>query len=56
MLNITDFWVWLAYVLCLASTVLCVIYGLIMWNRGDEPLKREDVTWASEEKKVEESL
>lgn len=56
MLNIPDPWVWLAYVLCLGSTVLCVVYGLINWNRGDEPVQREDVTWATQEKKVEETL
>jgi len=41
----------LAYVLCLGSTILCVVYGIIMWNKGDEPVKQEDVKWAEEEKK-----
>ena len=56
MLGIDDPYVLLAYLLCLASTVLCVIYGLVNWNRHDEEIKEEDVRWAEEEKKVEADL
>lgn len=57
MLGIDDFWVWSAYLLCLLSTILCVVYGAIMWNRdGDESPTREDVEWASEEDKIGEEL
>ena len=57
MLGIEDTWVILAYILCILSTVLCVVYGIVNWNKGDEPLRQEDVTWAKEEKKdVEEAL
>jgi len=56
MLGIDDPSVWLAYLLCLASTALCVIYGWVNRNRGDEPVEDEDVRWATEEKKVDEGL
>jgi hypothetical protein len=59
LLGIEDKYVAAAYFLCVASTVLCVIYGLIMWNRGGEEAPEqqvEDVRWAQEEKKVEEEL
>lgn len=59
LLGIEDKYVAAAYFLCVASTVLCVIYGLIMWNRGGEEApgqQAEDVHWAQEEKKVEEEL
>ena len=56
MLGIEDTYAWLAYVLCVLSTVLCVAYGLITWNRGDEPIGPEDVQWAEQEKKVENEL
>lgn len=57
MLGITDGWVVAAYVLCVLSTVLCVIYGLVTWNKDDEPVTQEDVDWAKEEKKeIEEAL
>ena len=55
-LGIDDPWVLAAYLLCIASTLLCVIYGIAMRNRGDEPVKPEDVSWVKEEKKVEEEL
>ena len=51
MLGIEDPYIALAYVLCVASGALCVIYGLINWNKGDEPVKAEDVKWAEEEQK-----
>jgi hypothetical protein len=57
MLGIADGWVVLAYLLCILSTLLCVAYGLVNWNKGDEPVKQEDVSWAKEEKEdVEEKL
>ena len=56
MLGIEDPYVWLAYVLCIASAVLCVVYGLINWNRGEEPAEQADAQWAEEEKKVEEEI
>ena len=57
LLGIQDIWVWLAYILSILSTVLCVIYGLINWNKGEEPVKPEDVNWAKEEKnEVEDAV
>jgi hypothetical protein len=56
MLGIEDKGILAAYLLCIASTILCVIYGLINWNRGEEEIKADDVKWAVEEKKVDEEL
>ena len=56
MFGIEDPWVWSAYVLCLASAALCILYGMLNWNRGDETVDPEDVQWAEEEKKVEDEL
>jgi hypothetical protein len=56
-LGIKDPWVWLGYVLSCLSTLLCVVYGLLHWNKGAEPVKQEDVDWAKEEKTdVEDSV
>lgn len=56
-LGIEDPWVVLVYILCILSTLLCVVYGLINWNKGEEPVKKEDVDWAKEEKEeVEDSV
>jgi hypothetical protein len=56
-LGIEDPWVLLAYLLSIASSLLCVFYGIANWNKGDEPVKPEDVQWANEEKtKVEDAI
>lgn len=57
-LGIQDPWVWMAYILCILSTVLCVLWGLFNWNReAGAPEPREEVRhWAEEEQKVEEKL
>jgi hypothetical protein len=56
MLGIEDKGVLTAYLLCIASAILCVIYGFINWNKGDEEVQPDDVKWAAEEKKVEEEI
>ena len=59
MLGINDPWIVAAYLLCIASTVLCVVYGLINWNRGSEKENeqiKEEAGWEEKEKQVEEAL
>lgn len=56
MWGIQDGWVLAAYLLCIGSAALCVIYGLANWNRGDDADQTTDVQWAAEEKKIEEEL
>jgi len=56
MLGLEDRYVSAAYLLCILSTLLCVVYGLVNWNRGDEPAAQEDVQWLSEETKLEDEL
>lgn len=56
MFGIDNISVWLAYVLCIASALLCVIYGLIAHNRGKEAAKAEDFDWVKEEKELENEL
>ncbi len=50
------FWVGLAYLLCILSSLLCVVYGVINWNKGGEPVKTEDVQWVKDEEQAEEAL
>ncbi|MCX6090731.1 MAG: symporter small accessory protein [Atribacterota bacterium] len=56
MLGLHDPWIVLVYLLCIGSTLLCVIYGLINWNRGGEPMipKNKFVEWEKEEEDLEE--
>jgi hypothetical protein len=57
MLGIEDPVILAAYLLCVASTALCVVYGALNWNKGDESLQKEDLDWAEEEKsEVEDAL
>jgi hypothetical protein len=56
MFGIEDGLVALAYLLCLASTVLCVIYAWLNWNRGDETVEESDQRWEREEHQVEENM
>jgi hypothetical protein len=44
-----------AYLLSIAAMFLCLGYGLVNWNKGDEPPKEEDRQWAKEEKEEVES-
>lgn len=54
-LGLGDVWVAAAYWLSIASALLCLVYGIANWNRGDEPAREEDVQWAREEKEDVES-
>jgi len=56
MLGIQDPGVWLAYLLCILSVVLRVVYGLVNWNKGDEAVHPEDVKWVKDEEQVKEEL
>lgn len=57
MLGIPDFWVWLAYVLCILCTCTAVIYGAINWNKGGQDVATQEmVDWANEEDKIGEEL
>jgi hypothetical protein len=56
MFGIDDTYVAMVYLLCIASSVLCVVYGLVNWNRGEDKPRAEDLQWARQEKQVEDEL
>jgi hypothetical protein len=56
MFGIDDPMVWMAYLLCLAATAACIVYGVRNWNRGDDELDSDDKSWAKHEHEVEEDL
>ena len=48
----------LGFILTILSTILCVIYGLLNWNKGyvtEEELEQEK-TWKETEKRAKSSL
>ncbi|MDF7824588.1 hypothetical protein P4B35_11230 [Pontiellaceae bacterium B12227] len=58
MLGIEDGWVVLAYLLCIVSALLCLVWGALKWNVDDtvEEPEEEIRQWAEEEDRVEEEL
>ncbi|NYT02245.1 MAG: hypothetical protein GKC10_05775 [Methanosarcinales archaeon] len=59
MLGISDPWIWGVYVLCLLSTLLCVIYGALKWNYGWEQEREEiseELAWEKSEDELEQRL
>ncbi|MDX1357190.1 MAG: hypothetical protein R3232_00010 [Clostridia bacterium] len=60
MLGIPDISIFLAYILCLASALLCLVYGIVMWNKGggeDEIAEiEEEERWQEKENMIEEKL
>ena len=55
-LGIEDPFVWSAYLLCILSAVVAVVYGALNWNKGEEPVRSEDVKWVKDEKEASEDL
>ncbi len=57
MFGISGWGCWLAYLFCILSTILCIIYGVAMWNRGvEEGDEAEVIKWAKGERKIEEQF
>jgi hypothetical protein len=55
-LGLPDPWIALVYLLCIGSTLLCVVYSYLNWNKGDDAPKAEDVEWAKHEEEVAKHL
>ena len=56
MLGIADGWVFLAYLLCILSSILCVYYGVRHWNSDGDSDGAEQRQWTEEETKIEKPL
>ncbi len=57
MLGLGDFGIFSAYVLCILAVVACVVYGVINWNKGDDPDEKEltkEIEWNKEEQAIVE--
>jgi len=58
MFGITDFWIYIVFILCIASALLCVVYGIVNWNKGNNDAQelKKDEEWENEDQKIEESV
>lgn len=56
LLGLSDVWIFLAYLSCILVTAICIIYGLVNWNKGAEKESKqieEELEWeAKDEEKV----
>jgi hypothetical protein len=58
-LGIPDFWIWSAYLLCIISTLIGVVYGIANWNKGGNDESKqiiEEKKWDEKEQSIEETL
>jgi len=53
-LGIPDPGIWMAYLLCLAATALCVVYAFVKGRKAEVDATPADAAWAAREKQVEE--
>jgi hypothetical protein len=59
MLGLGDFWIALVFILTALSSLLCVVYGVVNWNRDGEPSKQEleeEARWEKEERDIDDKL
>lgn len=33
--GVEDPWIWGVFILIILSTLLCIVYGIVNWNKGD---------------------
>ena len=53
-IGLPDPWIWLAYLLSLAATALCVIFAVVRGRKDDSEPTQVDAAWVAHEKEVEE--
>ena len=56
MLGFGDVWVFLAFILCILSMIICVIYGAVNWNEDIVHDEVDTEKWMKEEIEIEKSL
>ncbi len=56
MLGFGDVWVFLAYFFSILAAVLCMVYGILNWNKGEEGEPRNVSQWRKDEMDMEKSI
>ncbi len=51
-----DFGVNLAFYLTIFGTILCIVYGVMNWNKGSNDSSKGVKNWAKTEDKIDEGL
>jgi hypothetical protein len=57
-LGFNNFAIALVYILCILSALLCLVYGIINWNKGEPDIQDISKTadWKKEEIDVDEKI
>ena len=56
-LGIPDIWVSLAIILSIITTIICAIYGIYGWNKGDDSEPTSEIKkWVEDDDKIEEEF
>ena len=59
MFGIQSFAIWSAYLLCILSTLACLVYGIINWNKGGDDKEEQEERkkqWKEEQSKIQDNL
>lgn len=59
MLGMGDFSIFAVYSLCILSAILCIAYGILNWNKGQDATKKElekEIEWEQEELEITQTL
>jgi hypothetical protein len=56
MIGISDPWILAGYALCILTTLVCVAYGALNWDRGREDERSQMAEEAKWERKEKEAL
>lgn len=57
LLGFDDPWIWGVYLLCILSALMCLVYGIINWNREGELEAieiKEEAAWEANEEEMQE--
>ena len=59
MFGIEDPVIYIGYLLTVLSLVLCIVYGAINWNKGEDPEEKEleiDMQWEEKEEEIKSQI
>jgi len=59
MMGIEDPWIYLGYIFAILSLILCVVFGIITWNKGKETDFEEiekDKKWEDKDEKMKNEV
>ncbi len=51
-----DLGVGMAFWLMIASALLCVVYGIVYWNKDKQEIALDTSSWENDEAKINEEL